>query len=103
MIEAVFIFGALNIMFEFVLLSMLPVKTRLRLLGNEHAKAACHVVMLSLNLMVHWGTLIGSMASIVAFIASIMVMAFACKVYGFIINGRYYTVGWIKYKASELT
>ena len=103
MIEAVFVFGALNIMFEFVLLSMLPVKARLRLLGNDQAKTACHVGMLLINLIVHWGTLTGTMSAIVAFVASIATIAVATRTFGFITDGRYYTVGIIKYKASELT
>ena len=34
MIDAVFLFGALNVLFEFVLLCMLPPRLRLRLLGS---------------------------------------------------------------------
>ena len=37
MIDAVLLFGALNVLFEFVLLAMLTPRLRLRLLGNEAA------------------------------------------------------------------
>ena len=52
MIDAVLMFGALNVLFEFVLLSMLPPRRRLRLLGSE--SASCCLCMEA----EHLGTLI---------------------------------------------
>jgi len=101
MIEAVFVFGALNILFEFVLLSMLAPRWRLRLLGSGYAKNSCHLAMLCINLMVHWGTLVGSMASIVAFVASIATLEVASRLFGSIRDSRYYTVGYIRYSKEE--
>lgn len=102
MVEAVFVFGALNVLFEFVLLCMLQPRTRLRLLGNDHAKALVHVLMLSLNLVIHWGTLVGTMSAIVAFVCSLVTVEVAAKVFGCIRQGRYYTVGLVRYSKEEL-
>jgi len=102
MIETVFVFGLVNIVFELVLISMVPVKPRLRLLGSN-SRSLLHVAMLLANLIVHWGTVIGTMSSIVAFCASILTVNIARKAFGFIESGRYYTVGWIKYSVKELT
>ena len=102
MIDAVLLFGLVNIVFEFVLLSMLGPKTRLRVLGSDVAKRTCHVAMLIVNLVVHWGTVTGTMSSILAFCASIVAMNLAAKLYGSISAGRFYTVGIIKYTREEL-
>jgi hypothetical protein len=45
MIETVFVFGLVNIIFELVLISMVPVKPRLRLLGSD-SRSLLHVAML---------------------------------------------------------
>jgi hypothetical protein len=103
MIEAVFAFGLVNIIFEMTLLSLIKPRTRLRVLGSEPTCAAMHVGMLALNLFVHWGTIVGTMSSITAFCCSLMTVAFARKVYGFVCEDRYYTVGWIKFSKEELT
>lgn len=102
MIETVFVFGLINIVFELVLISMVPVKPRLRLLGSD-SRSLLHVAMLLVNLIVHWGTLVGAMSSIVAFCASILTVSIARRLFGFIESGRYYTVGWIKYSVKEIT
>ena len=102
MIETVFVFGLVNIIFELVLISMVPVRSRLRLLGSN-SRSLLHIAMLLANLIVHWGTVIGTMSSIVAFCASILTVGIARKAFGFIESGRYYTVGWIKYNVKELT
>jgi hypothetical protein len=101
MIEAVFVFGALNVLFEFVLLSMLSPRARLRLLGSEKRNAV-HVLVLALNLAIHWGTLIGTMSGIASFICSMITVQGARMIYGYIESGRYYHVGLIKYGAEEL-
>ena len=102
MIDAVLLFGALNVCFEFVLLCMLSPRTRLRLLGNEGASNAMHVFFLVANLAIHWGTLVGTMAGVLAFVASIVTVNVARKLFGTIAEGRYYKVGWVKYSREEL-
>ena len=102
MIDAVFIFGALNVLFEFVLISMVTPRWRLRLLGNEGACTALHVFFLAANLAIHWGTLIGTMSSVLSFVSSIVTVRVARAVFGTVTEGRYYRVGWIKYSREEL-
>ena len=102
MVDAVLMFGALNVLFEFVLLAMLAPRLRLRLLGNEAASNALHVFFLVANLIIHWGTLIGTMSAVLAFVSSIVTVHVARAVFGSITEGRYYRVGFIKYSAEEL-
>ena len=102
MIDAVLLFGALNVLFEFVLLCMMPPRLRLRLLGNEAASNALHVFFLLANLIIHWGTLVGTMSGVLAFVSSIVTVRIARTVFGSIAEGRYYRVGLIKYSVEEL-
>ena len=102
MIDAVLLFGALNVCFEFVLLSMLTPRLRLRLLGSEPLSMTMHIAFLIAFLFIHWGTLIGTMSGVLAFVASILTVNVARKVFGTITEGRYYRVGWIKYSREEL-
>lgn len=101
MIDAVLLFGVMNIVFELVLLNMMPPRTRLRVLGSALWSNVLHLSFLSVNLMVHWGTLVGTMSSVMAFCASIVTVHGARKVYGFI-TGTHYHVGWVKYSVKEL-
>lgn len=103
MIDAVLLFGLINIVFEMVLLSMMPVKFRLKLLGTHQYQMVLHVLFLVANLLIHWGTLIGTMSSILAFCASIVSVRIAQVLFGKIEGGRYYTVGLIKYSTKEIT
>lgn len=103
MIDVVVAFALANMAFEFVLLSMVAPKWRLRLLGNPTACVVTHLSMLSLNLLVHWGTLIGTMSSIVSFVASIFTIWLARKVWGSVVESRFYTTGLVRYSAKELT
>ena len=102
MIDAVFVFGLMNVAFEFILLSMLRPRTRLRLLGNEIACVYLHFGCLSLNLLIHWGTLIGTMSGIFSFICSIFTVLIARKVFGVIRDDRFYTRGLVGYTREEL-
>ena len=102
MIETVFMFGAINVVFEFVLLCMLPPRMRLRLLGTPSLQLTMHLTFLIVNLMVHWGTLIGTMSSILAFICSLVTVYIAQIVFGHITDGRFYKTGLIRYSAKEL-
>ena len=102
MIDAVLLFGVMNILFEFVLLCMISPRWRLRLLGSPSAKACMHVLFLSVNLLIHWGTLIGTMSAILAFISSLVTISCAKLLFGAITDGRYYTTGFIRYSAAQL-
>ena len=102
MIGAVLLFGTLNALFEFVLLSMIPPRLRLRLLGSTGASNALHFGFLLVNVMIHWGTLIGTMSGVFAFVISIVTVAFARKLFGRIEADRYYHVGWYKYTLEDL-
>ena len=102
MISAVLIFGFMNVLFEFILLSMVRPRTRLRLLGSEIACVYLHFVCLSLNLLIHWGTLIGTMSGIFSFICSIFTVMVARAVFGVIKEDRYYTRGLVGYAREEL-
>lgn len=101
MIDAVILFGALNVLFELVLFSMIAPRTRLRVLGNERACTSIHFACLAMNLLIHWGTLIGTMSGIFAFVASIVTVRLARKLFGFV-RGQSYHVGWLKYSVEEL-
>ncbi len=102
MIDAVFIFGAMNIAFEFILLSMVKPRTRLRLLGNEAQCTALHFLCLALNLAIHWGTLIGTMSGIFSFICSIGTVHIARLVFGQIKEDRFYTRGLMSYSREDI-
>lgn len=102
MIEAVLLFGVLNVLFEFILLGMISPRRRLRLLGSEGACHALHFSFLALNLVIHWGTLIGTMSGVFAFVASMVTVAIARRWYGYIKDDRYYTVGVRKYALEDL-
>ena len=102
MIDAVLLFGAMNVLFEFIVLGMVKPRARLRLLGTYSSQVLLHFVCLLLNLTIHWGTLVGTMSGIFAFICSIGTVAFARFVFGYIEQGRYYKVGWVKYTREEL-
>jgi len=102
MIETVLVFGLVNIIFEMVLLSMAPVRLRLRVLGTPSLSAAMHLAMLIANLFVHWGTVVGTMSAVTAFIGSLMALKAATRVFGKLVDGRYYTIGLVRYSAEEL-
>ena len=101
MIDAVLLFGVLNVLFEFVLLSMLPARTRLRVLGSKAKQRALHVTFLVANLAIHWGTLIGTMSGIFAFVCSILTVQLARMWFGHITD-EIYRRGVLAYKRDEL-
>lgn len=102
MIDAVLLFGALNVLFEFVLLCMMSPRTRLRVLGNPVLSNLMHVGFLMANLVIHWGTLVGTMSGVLAFVASIVTVNIARVLFGRIEDDRHYHVGFIKYSVEEL-
>lgn len=102
MFETVLAFGLIISAFEFVIICMLPPRTRLRMLGSKHARLCFHVGMLFANFAVHWGTAVGTMSATLAFICSLAVLNGATRLFGHISDGRYYHVGIMRYSASEL-
>ena len=102
MVSAVLLFGLMNIIFEMVLISMMPPRMRLKVLGNPNYRNALHIGFLLLNLIIHWGTVVGTMSSIMAFVASIVTVRIAMWLFGYVVDGRYYHVGVIKYSLEEL-
>lgn len=101
MIDAVLLFGLMNVAFEFVLLCMVKPRTRLRVLGSKAATSAMHLGFLMLNLVIHWGTLIGTMSAVLAFISSLFTVFIAQRLFGTVV-GTTYTTGLIRYSAQEL-
>ena len=102
MVETVIAFGLIISMFEFIIIAMIPPRTRLRMLGNQNAKLGFHIAMFMLNMVLHWGTAVGTMSATLAFICSIGVIYCAKKLFGAITDDRYYTVGLIKYSVQEI-
>ena len=102
MFAEVLAFAIILVAFEFVILVMVPPKLRLRLLGNEGARVSVHMIMLLINMWVHWGTIVGTMSATLSFVTSMFTLWIASKVFGSIRDGRYYTVGFIKYSIGEL-
>ena len=102
MLGEVISFAIILVAFEFVILCMVAPKLRLRLLGNEAARVSVHLIMLLINMWVHWGTVVGTMSATLSFVTSMFTLWVASKVFGFIRDGRYYTVGVIKYSVEEL-
>lgn len=101
MVDAVLIFGLLNVLFEFVVLSMVAPRARLRVLGSDTGCVMLHISMLLLNLTIHWGTIIGTMSSILAFICSLLTVKLAKLAFGSI-KGDIYRPGLVRYRAKEL-
>ena len=101
MLEAVMVFGLVNIIFEVVLLCMLKPRTRLRVLGSDAWCNAMHIMFLVGNLTVHWGTVTGTMSAVVAFIASLLTVKLLRTTFGYVRDERY-TVGLIKFSREEL-
>lgn len=98
----VIVFAVVMSVFEFALLTIISPKPRLRLLGNETGKMCLHVSFLTCNLIVHWGTVVGTMSSTLSFITSLATVWVAVKLFGSIKDGRFYTVGFLKYSIDEL-
>lgn len=101
MINAVLLFGAMNVLFEFILLSMLSPRIRCRVLGDDAKCVALHFGFLFLNLVIHWGTLIGTMSGVFAFICSIVTVQVARITWG-TVRGTTYRRGIVPYSIEEL-
>ena len=101
-IDAVFIFGAINIVFEFVILCMIPPKFRLRLLGSKAWSRAMHVTVMIIILIIHWGTLVGSMSGLFSFCLSMLTVELAKLVFGYITPDEKFHRRIIGYTTDEL-
>ena len=102
MIEAVFVFSVMNVVFEFIVLSMLSPRVRLRVLGSPNKQNALHVGFLLLNLLIHWGTVTGTMSAIGAFLCSMVSVAVAKLVYGYVTPDLVYRRGVLRFTREEL-
>lgn len=69
MLEAVLIFGVLSALFEAIILWKACPKWLL-----VHAPVMIHIVVIGVNLFIHYGTVTGTMTAIVAGLASFMVV-----------------------------
>ena len=101
MIDAVIFFGLINVVFEFVVLGMIPPRARLRLLGNRGAQTTVHIMVMCFVLWVHWGTVTGTMSAFFSFILSMVTVGVARLVFGFIEDGVYHR-RIIGYTVAEL-
>lgn len=102
MVEAVFIFALVSAVFELGALAYLEPRTRLRWLNRP---GTITVVVTLVNLLVHWGTMTGSMTAIVAGLASMGTTALARWYWGWIavVNKRVrYYHGFKKFTVEEL-
>lgn len=102
MIDMVLVFAAMNVVFEFVVLGMIPPRTRLRVLGSPNKQKLLHIGFLLANLIIHWGTVVGTMASIGAFICSIATVSIAKVLWGYVTPDEIYRRGALAYKVAEL-
>lgn len=103
MVEAVLIFGVLLGAFEFIVLSMVAPRYRLRVLGSKGLCNSLHVLMLICNLWIHWGTVTGTMSATLAFVVSIATLEVAKLMYGTVANNRRVRRGLFGYSNQELT
>ena len=102
MLDAVFTFALMLAIFEFALISMITPRWRLRLLGSHAGRVSTHVVMFGVNLLIHWGTVTGTMAATGAFCVSMVTMFIARLVYGEITNDIRTRRGLIGFTNEEL-
>ena len=101
MVDAVLVFGLINVIFEFIIVGMIPPRARLRLLGNRVTQNLFHVGIMVFVLWVHWGTVAGTMSGFFSFTLSIVTMSIARIVFGYI-EGDNYRRGIIGYELDEL-
>jgi len=102
MIDAVFVFGVINILFEFVILAMIPCRIRLRILGRKSYQQVIHSLLLITMLMIHWGTLIGTMSGFLSFVLSMVTVEIAKVIFGYITPDNKFHRRIIGYTADEL-
>lgn len=84
MITAVLTFAFITAIGELILLAHLPRATMLRIFGSTSRAMTLHLIMASINLWIHWGTITGSMTAVTAFVVSVGVVKIARSWYGYI-------------------
>lgn len=99
MISAVLTFALITAIGELILLHYIPRKTMLRILGSKNRAIWLHLMMASLNLWIHWGTITGSMTAVTAFVVSVGVVAIARKWYGQM-HGDHYIPGFVNIRGQ---
>lgn len=81
MIEAVFIFAALTALLEWIILEKLELRTRVRVLNYPNCITAVAFIG---NLVIHWGTMTGSMTAVTAALVSMGVVSAQRKKWGYV-------------------
>lgn len=103
MIEAVIVFAILTATFEWLILTKLTPRTRVRVLRFP---GVITTVAFICNLIIHWGTITGSMTAVTAALASMAVTEAARKYWGYTTiasDGRlWYVPGHKKFSQEEL-
>jgi hypothetical protein len=89
-IEAVFVFGLLSALLEAIILTKLPLRVLLRILGDPRQVALIHLFVGIFNLIVHFGTVTGTMSAIVSALASFAVIPLIRARHGYIRREVYY-------------
>lgn len=100
-IQTVLVFAFLSALFEFIVIMKLKPRTRCRVLGSSRWVATIHMLVITFNLFVHWGTLMGTMAAVISGMMSFATVPFARYISGVIINNVYYP-GIKRYTIYEL-
>lgn len=103
MIEAVLCFAILTALFEWLVLAKLTPRIRVRVLRFPNTITAIAFVM---NLIIHWGTITGSMTAVTAALASMAVTELARKYWGCTTKAKdgriWYVPGKKKFTKEEL-
>ncbi len=102
MIEAVFTFAFVSALFEFVVLMKIRPGTRCRVLGSGRWVSLIHILVVSANLIIHYGTITGTMTAVTAGLVSFATIPFTRWLSGYITAGVYHP-GRIRYNPRLLT
>ena len=85
------IFAALNMICELIIIALIPPRTKLRVLGNDKAMVAVHCTLGLITAYMHWGTVTGSGAAMIAFIISFPTLWIAKQVFfGYVRDNKYH-------------
>lgn len=103
MLETVACFAVITALFEWMILAKLSPKTRVRVLRFPGCITLTACV---LNLVIHWGTVVGSMTAVTAGLASIFITTVARWYWGYTMTANdgtlYYMPGQKKFTKEEL-
>jgi hypothetical protein len=105
MIQAVLLFAALSAAFEFAVLMKIKPRTRLRILGSSRTVGFIHLIVITFNICLHYGTVVGTMTAVVAGLASFAAIPLARYISGYIIKtpqGEKFKPGIITYQIKEI-